>query len=471
MGSNPTSTARLNIRGVRMRWRCCHGEGCDVLEPQGTLFFLLLIAAFGGLMVWLVVTKQVVFRVIAACLAFIPAMVFGIAAVNRYYDYYQTWGALFSDLSGQAQSISQVTAAGLGKGTAKSLQSTIIGSTNAALDAQFGLLFRTTVTGPRSHISRQVYVYLPPQYFSKAYAAYRFPVVELLHGSPGLPSTWINVMDLLPVYQRLMLTGHAAPAVLVMPDTDGGMRYALQCLNDPHGLQDMTFVGREVPDWVAVTLRVQRPGMMWGIAGYSAGGYCAANIALQYAARFGYAGVLSGYFAPLPSQVPLGGKPNGMPYDTNVFAHNRSLALRNTPDYYVQHVPLGIVVPQFFLAVGARDLTDLRGAEYFRQLLLNRVADVPLFTVPGAGHQGVVWRDALTPMLEWMTTGLAQQVQHYAQIAANDHAQAVRVAAARARAARVAAARARAAAHRLPPKTPHVVFPQPTGSGKGRVSG
>ena len=183
-----------------------------MLEPQGTLFFLLLIAAFGGLMVWLVVTKQVVFRVIAACLAFIPAMVFGIAAVNRYYDYYQTWGALFSDLSGQAQSISQVTAAGLGKGTAKSLQSTIIGSTNAALDAQFGLLFRTTVTGPRSHISRQVYVYLPPQYFSKAYATYRFPVVELLHGSPGLPSTWVNVMDLLPVYQRLMLTGHAAPA-------------------------------------------------------------------------------------------------------------------------------------------------------------------------------------------------------------------------------------------------------------------
>ena len=56
MGSNPTSTARLNIRGVRMRWRCCHGEGCDVLEPQGTLFFLLLVAAFGGLMVWLVVT-------------------------------------------------------------------------------------------------------------------------------------------------------------------------------------------------------------------------------------------------------------------------------------------------------------------------------------------------------------------------------------------------------------------------------
>ena len=43
----------------------------------------------------------VVFRVIAASLAFVPAMVFGIFAVNKYYDYYQTWGALYSDLSGR----------------------------------------------------------------------------------------------------------------------------------------------------------------------------------------------------------------------------------------------------------------------------------------------------------------------------------------------------------------------------------
>ena len=53
-----------------------------MLGPQGTFFFLLLILAFGGLVTWLIVTKQVVFRVLAAILAFIPAMVFGIAAVN-----------------------------------------------------------------------------------------------------------------------------------------------------------------------------------------------------------------------------------------------------------------------------------------------------------------------------------------------------------------------------------------------------
>jgi len=412
-----------------------------VLEPQGTLLFVLLMVAFGALLLWLVLTKQVVFRVLAACLAFIPAMVFGIAAVNKYYDYYQTWGALFSDLSGQAQSaVPQLSAAGLGTGKG-SLENTLGGgSTNAALDAQIGYLFRTTITGPSSHISREVYIYLPPQYFSKAYAKYTFPAIELLHGSPGQPETWINVMNVIPVYLQLLAAHQAQPAVLVMPDTEGGLQYSLQCLNAPGGLQDMTFVGKEVPDWVAANLRVQKPGLMWGVAGYSEGGFCAANIGLQYATRFGYDGVLSGYFAPDPSQVPVGNKPGGRPHDVNVFARHPALLARNTPDKYILKIPIGIEVPQFWLAAGALDAQDVQAAQYFQQVALTRVANVPLMIVPGGGHTAPVWRAAFKPMLAWMTTQLAQQVQHFAQVAAQ-----------RAAAAKSAAAHG----HRAPAKAGH----------------
>ena len=65
-----------------------------MLEPQGAGFFLLLMVVFGGLLAWVALARQLVFRVLAACLAFLPAMVFGVAAVNRYYDYYQTWGGM-----------------------------------------------------------------------------------------------------------------------------------------------------------------------------------------------------------------------------------------------------------------------------------------------------------------------------------------------------------------------------------------
>jgi enterochelin esterase-like enzyme len=376
-----------------------------VLEPQGTLFFLLLLAAFGGLITWLVMASHVAFRVLAGILAFIPAMVFGIAVVNKYYDYYQTWGAMVSDLSGQSASVPQLSAAGLGKGSSSSVITSLGNSSNASLDAQYGLLFSTTITGRRSHISRQAYIWLPPQYFRKAYANYRFPTIELLHGSPGQPASWVNVMNVIPVFLQAMAAHKASPAVLVMPNTDGGLQYALQCLNDPHGLQDMTYVGKDVPAWVAGNLRVQAPGPAWGIAGYSEGGFCAANIGLQYPASFGAVGVLSGYFAPTPSQIPLGGRPR----DVNVYRNFAHLAMVNTPDEYITRLPLNVFVPPFFLAAGSADIGDVRIAQTFRQELELRNTNVPLVLIPG-GHQAKVWRGALTPLFGWMTPQLTAAV-------------------------------------------------------------
>ena len=63
-----------------------------MLEPQSTALFILLMVSFGALLWWLLGARQPVFRVLAACLAFIPAAAFGVAAVNKYYGYYETWG-------------------------------------------------------------------------------------------------------------------------------------------------------------------------------------------------------------------------------------------------------------------------------------------------------------------------------------------------------------------------------------------
>ena len=379
-----------------------------MLGPQGTGFFLILIVAFGALLFWVAVAKQTVFRVFAACLAFLPAMVFGVAAVNKYYDYYQGWGALVNDLTGQgAAGIPKYSAAGLN--SSKQLQRDLNRVTNTAEDATVGYLFQTTVTGPKTHISRSVYVYLPPQYFQKGYAHYKFPAIELLHGSPGAPSAWVDVMAVIPSFLNLLASHQADPAVLVMPDTDGGVHYSLQCLNNPGGIQDMTYVAREVPaDIARLVLRVQPPGKAWGVAGYSEGGYCAANIALNEPDFFGYAGILSGYFAPASSQVPAGGKPGARPVKTYVFAGQPALAARNTPSTYITRVPVGVFLPNFWLAAGAGDKGDVLAAQRFQQLANIRQANVPLDVIPG-GHTGAVWRAALSPMLAWMTPQLSQQ--------------------------------------------------------------
>jgi enterochelin esterase-like enzyme len=378
-----------------------------VLEPQGTAFFVLLVLTFAGLVTWLALTKQVVVRVLAALLAFVPAAVFGVAVVNKYYDYYQTWGALYSDLSGSGtRSIPQL-AAPAGKAGGGSLSAAVTASADTVVSAQTGYLFRTTVTGSSSHLSRTVFVYLPPEYFQPAYKTYRFPAIELLHGSPGGPNAWVDVLDVIPQYLKLLAARQATPAVLVMPDTDGGAQYALQCLNIPNGPQDMTFIGSEVPAWAMRNLRVMPPGPAWGIAGYSEGAYCAVNIALQHGSQFGYAGSLSGYFAPSSSQVPAGGRPGGTPVSVaNIFARYPKLAALNTPYKYVEQAPITARIPAFWLAVGQDDRSYLSMARVFQQYAMTRMTDVPLVVIQGGGHDGGVWRASVDPMLRWMTPKL-----------------------------------------------------------------
>jgi enterochelin esterase-like enzyme len=406
------------------------------------MFFLLLMAVFGALMWWLIVTKQMVFRVLAACLAFIPAMLFGVAAVNKYYDYYQNWNAAISDLSSQGVQAAEPPATR--PATATGLRTFLGDTIDEPLARQIGFTLHLMVRGSLSHLDRSVYVYLPPQYFSAAYSKYRFPVVELMEGFPGLPQDWITVMDATAILNKLVREHKGKPAVLVMPDTDGGRRISLQCLNQVGGPQDATFLTRDLPASIERILRVQPPGRGWGIAGYSEGGYCAANLGLQNGKTYTYAGVLSGYFAPALNQL---GNP---PRSVNPFGGNKLLAQRNTPNDLIRTLPVVARIPQFWIGVGTADVTDVRSANVFYQALLVRQPLATIKFVPGGGHTATTWRALLPGMMGWMTSNLANQVT---------------VEADRAR----AAARARARGHA--PKKGHRPTPAPSHPAPSRRAG
>jgi enterochelin esterase-like enzyme len=369
------------------------------LEPQSTAFFLLLIVVFGGLMWWLAVAKQLVFRILAACLAFVPAMAFGVAAVNKYYDYYQNWGSAISDFTGGSNQAAEVPEADTGS---RSKFSTFLGSSiDQAVAAQFGYTAHLEVPGKLSHITRSVYVYLPPQYFQPSYRHYRFPAIELLHGFPGTPQDWITVVGVTTLMQELVSSGQAKPAVLVMPDANGGRTVSLQCLNQFHGPEDATYLAQDLPAYISQNLRVMQPGAAWGIAGYSEGGFCAANLGLKYGNNFGFSGVLSGYFAPSDNQL---GNP---PRLVNPFGGSVKLKRANTPDDLILSLPPGTRIPQFWLGVGSGDRSDLRNAQIFEQLLQTRQPGVVLKVVAGGGHTMFTWRALMPSLLEWMTPQLA----------------------------------------------------------------
>ncbi|MGH3275320.1 MAG: alpha/beta hydrolase [Streptosporangiaceae bacterium] len=420
-----------------------------MLEPQSTLFFLVLLAIFGGLVWWLAKTRHTAVRIIAAFLIFIPAMIFGVATVNKYYDYYETWGAALADLTGQGVSADSVTPTETGAGTGFS--ALVDHHFDAGIASHFGLTLHLTVRGRASHITRSVYVFLPPQYFQPGYQKYHFPVIELIHGYPGQPQDWITVLGVNAELDALVSQHAARPAVLVMPDANGTRGVSLQCLNQAGGPQDDTFLSKDVPAYIAARLRVQQPGTGWGIAGYSEGGFCAANLALRHGRVYSFAGVLSGYFRPYPNQLvnPV--------REVSPFGGNRRAAQLNTPVDLLRSLPAGRPIPQFWLGAGLLDAQDVHNAQKFGQLLQIRQPGVTIKLVPGDGHTMPTWRGLLPSMLDWMTQGLNQEAAVYNSPAAR----ARRAKQARARAAQLDRNRTGPQPHRSAPPHPegHTALP------------
>lgn len=381
-----------------------------MLEPQSLLVFVLLLLIFGGLTWWLVRSRRIVVRVLAACLSFVVAVQFGILAVNKYFGYYGTWGAAIADFSNQSTN----------SGPQISQGSLLVGHHSLAFDqhavylklaAKQGYTLRLTVPGKLSHISRTVYVFMPPAYFEPQYAHYRFPVIELLHGQPGQAQDWINVVGIQVTLDYLVAHGYAKPVVLVMPDVNGGSRISLQCLNQANGPQDLTYLAQDLPLAISHVLRVQPPGNAWGVAGFSEGGFCAANMALRYRYGYGFAGSMSGYFAPMLNKLI---NPNR---EVSPFGGNKLLRIQNTPTDEVRALAPGAQLPQFWLGAGQGDTADVSNAEYFAQELQLHLANVPLDVTPGGGHTMGTWHALVPPMLAWMTKGLAHAVAKDALLA------------------------------------------------------
>jgi enterochelin esterase-like enzyme len=397
------------------------------------VFFLLLVVAFAVAIWRAVVSRRLALRIAAGLLAFLPAMLFGVAAVNKYYDYYQTWGSAWADIFSQGPPAQVAAVPGVAGGTGTgaltgagaaggepALARFLRGHVDVPVASQFGYTVQVSVHGTRSGITRVVWVYLPPQYFQPSYAPDRFPVIELLHGFPGSPRDWVNVVGITTTLRQEIQAGKARPAVLVMPDVNGGRGISLQCLNQagPGGPKDATYLGRDLPAAIAGLLRVQPPGPAWAVAGYSEGGFCAAELGLRFGRSFGYAGVLSGYFAPLANQL---GSP---PRPVSPYGQDRALKRLDTPSYLVTVLPATRPVPQFWIGAGAGDRQDVTSAQYFAQLLQIRQGKVAVHLISGGGHSMFTWRGLVPSMLSWMTPRLTKRAEIDTRLAARHEAEA-----------------------------------------------
>lgn len=352
--------------------------------PQSVVVLLALVALFVGFAYGLARRSPLVLRIGSGALAFVVASVFGMALVNRFYDYYQSWGDVYNDMIGRQPGVEALPPTG-----GKKLRT-------GGNRAKVGLLVSTQLTGSKSSIARDGLVYLPPQYFQARYAHATFPALELFHGSPGEPSDWLTGLHVTETLRKLLTKKKAEPTILVMPDINGatGGTTGSQCLDQPGGAQNDTYLSQDVPADVTNSFRAQPVGVHWGVAGFSEGGFCAANLALRHPGVFGLAGVMSGYYQPLPE---LGGDP---------FHGDAQARLSNDPIWQVTQGPAGARLPAFWLMAGESDRSDVKDAKLFKSVLAAHGQTAPLITTPRAGHTFAAWTPALPKLLTWATNRL-----------------------------------------------------------------
>ena len=156
-----------------------------------------------------------------------------------------------------------------------------------------------TVKGARSRLTATIVVQLPPGYTDHRNATVRYPVIEAFQGIPGSSRQWIDTMDLGGEVAQQAAAKHMRPALVVSPQTEVPAGVDTECVNGVGGNPQLeTWLAQDVPNWVAHTFRVQVGRAAWTTIGLSAGGWCAAMVAMLHPAQFAAAIVLGGYFRP-----------------------------------------------------------------------------------------------------------------------------------------------------------------------------
>jgi enterochelin esterase-like enzyme len=239
--------------------------------------------------------------------------------------------------------------------------------------------FRSAAIGAES----RYLVYLPPGYAAQAAAGHRFPVLFLLHGSPGAMTAFTTIGAADTRLDTLIAQRLARPMILVMPAGEQGLGGDTEWANAGAGRwMDYVLDVVHAVDRRFATLADRRHR---GLAGVSEGAYAAVNIALHHLGTFSVAESWSGYFTQTPTG-PFAAAPLG------------SLRANSPADYVMSDAArirrLGL---RAWLLQGRVDWRSPQALRGFAAALHAAGADVDYGFFPG-GHDWGLWR-AQTPRM------------------------------------------------------------------------
>ena len=330
----------------------------------------------------------------------VTAVLMVAAALNNYGFFYGSWSDLFGTStqgSVVVHTAATRTARHHGALTLEATRDTsLAGLDSWSTPAQWSTRGRVesfTLSGAHSGLSEPAAVYLPPQYFQKAYARTVFPAVEVFTGYPGTTRALVLRMKYPDVLLSQIDAHRARPMVLVMLRPTVVPPRDTECTDVPAGPQTLTYFGEDVPRAVSQVLRVAPVG--WGAMGDSTGGYCAAKLVLTHSSVFTTAAALSGYYHTLMDGTT-----------GNLWGGSPVLRDLNDPEWLVRHQPAPPVSLLATIGSGEVGGNGVRDTRRFAALV-HAPMSMTTVVVPGGGHNFATWSSVMPRALDFLSVHLA----------------------------------------------------------------
>lgn len=328
---------------------------------------------------------------LGAVLAAVLVLALAGSEINKSYQEYPTlrtapgpWQVKAGSLTTAERERRPVFKVPHGKGLAESWQP-------PAAMPKAGAVAGVAVPGTVSHFAaRDGYIYFPPAYLVSPRPM--LPVLILLPGQPGDTNNWINSGELAVTMDAYAAAHKGLAPVILMVDPLGSTFANTLCL-DSKIANVQTYLSRDVPDWIASHLQVATGRNALTIGGFSFGGTCSLQLAVNAPKVYGSFLDLSGQDEPT-----LGSRSKTV-----------DAAFGGDAAAFAKVNPLDVLARNSFpdtaaaIVAGTGDSTFTPQQERVQAACKKAGMHTNFLLLPG-GHGWAVWRGGLIQELPWLAT-------------------------------------------------------------------
>ncbi|HET8910001.1 MAG TPA: alpha/beta hydrolase-fold protein [Ktedonobacteraceae bacterium] len=254
----------------------------------------------------------------------------------------------------------------------------------------YGTIVHETITSPTLHQQKPLIVYLPPTYNTPLGRNKRYPVLYMLHGSPGGTIDWIRGGHLTDKADELINLNQIPELIIVFPDGNVSFGSSEWGDNINHKASIESYFVNDVVPYIDQKYRTIPNAANRAIGGNSMGGFGATNIAIHHPSMFGFVVSLGGYYNA----------------EQRVWGKSETYRLQNSPNYTLPRSKTAQKI-NMFIGAATKDQPYYNDSKEFIKLL--QKLHVPYHADIQVGrHAWKIWElqayDALL-WIHWGTTG------------------------------------------------------------------